>query len=101
MEGHRESSIISGGGHAFGGTHTSCGLDTGLNGTGGGLGSTVGGTLAERSAKDVRLMDVTGHLGLSGIASSAHEERDHLGSINWSITVGSAKSGGLAGADLV
>jgi len=101
VEGHRESSVISGGGHARSGTYTSCGLDAGLHCTGWGLGSSIGGTLTKGSAEDVGGVDLTGRLGLSGITGSAHEEGDHRGGVDWSTTVGSAESGGLVGAKLV
>jgi len=101
VEGHGDGSVVSGRGHARGGSNTGGGLDTGLCGARGGQGSTVGSTLTEGAAEDVGGVDLTGHLGLGGVASGAHEEGHHLGGVNWSTTVGSAESGGLAGANLV
>jgi hypothetical protein len=46
-------------------------------------------------------VDLTSSLGLGAVGISSHEERDHLGGINWSTTVCSAKSSCLACADFV
>jgi hypothetical protein len=101
VEGHLDGSVVRGGGHARGGSDTCCGLDGGLLGAGGGLGSSVGRTLTEGAAEDVGGVDLAGHLGFSCVASGAHEEGHHLGGVDWSTTVGPAESGGLAGANLV
>ena len=46
-------------------------------------------------------MNLTSSDGGGAVSVSAHEERDHLGGVDWSTTVGAAESGGLACTDLV
>lgn len=103
VEGHLDGSVILSGGETGGSSHTGGGLDGGLLGAGGGLDATIGtsGTDKVGAAGEGSLVDLTGSNDLRGVSGGAvHEGADHGRGIDWTTTVGAAKSGSLGGSEL-